>query len=102
MAERCEKIPAHAIDNESETSLDVFFSTNVFRHITVHPLPTRAKGIHTTIKSASRLVKTLGDHPRAAQLELLHVEIESRIRDTEINKNFLENRLDEQLRATYF
>ena len=48
------------------------------------------------IRSASRLAKALGDHPRAAQLERLHLEIESRLRDMEINKNFLENRLDEQ------
>lgn len=51
------------------------------------------------IQSASMLAKTLGDHPRAAQLERLRQDIESRIRDMEFNKNFLENRLDEQLRA---
>ena len=51
------------------------------------------------IQSASRLAQTLGDHPRAAELENLHLEIGSRIRDMELNKNFLENRLDEQLKA---
>ena len=40
-----------------------------------------------------------GDHSRAAELENLHLEIGSRIRDMELNKNFLENRLDEQLQA---
>jgi uncharacterized coiled-coil protein SlyX len=45
------------------------------------------------------LQRPFGDHPLAAQLERLHLEIESRLRDMEINKNFLENRLDEQLRA---
>jgi len=35
------------------------------------------------------------DHPRAAHLERLYLEIESRLRDMEINKNFLKNRLDE-------
>jgi hypothetical protein len=48
------------------------------------------------IQSASRLVQTLGDHSRAAELENLRLEIGSRIRDMELNKNFLENRLDEQ------
>jgi len=43
------------------------------------------------IQSATRLAKTLGDQPRASQLERLHLEIESRLRDMEINKNFLEN-----------
>jgi hypothetical protein len=51
------------------------------------------------IQSAVRLAKTLADRLRAAQLERLHLEIESRLRDMEINKNFLENKLDEQLQA---
>lgn len=51
------------------------------------------------IQSASRLARTLSDHSRAAELENLHLEIGSRIRDMELNKNFLENRLDEQLQA---
>jgi hypothetical protein len=100
LAKRCDKIPAHAIDIESKTSLeDIFFSTNILRHTAVHRLLTSAKGIHKMVQSAARLAKTLGDQPRASQLEHLHLEIESRLRDMEINKNFLENRLDEQLRA---
>jgi hypothetical protein len=51
------------------------------------------------IQSASRLARTLGDHSRAVELENLHLELGSRIRDMELNKNFLENRLDEQLQA---
>jgi hypothetical protein len=51
------------------------------------------------IQWASRLAQTLGDHSRAAELENLHLEIGSRIRDMELNKNFLENRLDEQLQV---
>jgi hypothetical protein len=52
------------------------------------------------IQSASRLAKALRDHPRAAQLERLQLEIESRLRDMEINKNFLENRLDDVTELT--
>ena len=100
LAKRYDKIPVHAIKNKSKTSLeDVFLSTNVLRHTAVHRLSTSAKGVHKIIQSASRLAKALGDRPRAARLERLHLEIESRLRDMEINKNFLENRLDEQLRA---
>ena len=100
LAKRYDKIPAHAINNESKTSLeDVFLSTNVLQHTAVHRLSTSAKGVQKMIQSASRLAKALGIHPRAAQLERLHLEIESRLRDMEINKNLLENRLDEQLRA---
>lgn len=50
-------------------------------------------------QSASRLANALGDSPRAADLEKLCLEMGSRIRDMELNKNFLENRLDEQLQA---
>lgn len=100
LAHQLDKIPNHAIDNESTASLkEVFFSTNVLRHTAVHRLSTSAKGIHKMIQSASRLAKTLGDRPRAAQLTQLSLEIENRIKDMELNKNFLENRLDEQLRA---
>lgn len=100
LAKRCDKIPAHALDNDSKTSIEqIFLSTNVLRHTAVHRLATNAKGVQKMIQSAVMLAKTLGDHPRAAQLERLRQEMESRIRDMEFNKNFLENRLDEQLRA---
>ncbi|KAF8540206.1 hypothetical protein BDD12DRAFT_880863 [Trichophaea hybrida] len=100
LAKRCDKVPTSAVDNGSEAPLkEVFFSTNVLRHTAVHRLPTTARGIHKMIQSASRLAQTLGDHSRAAELENPHLEIGSRIRDMELNKNFLENRLDEQLQA---
>jgi hypothetical protein len=83
----------NAIDDESKTSLeDVFFSTNILQHTAVHRLLTSAKGIHKMILSAARLAKTLGDQPPASQLARLHLEIENRLKDMEINKNFLENR----------
>lgn len=51
------------------------------------------------IQSASLLAMTLQDYSRAAQLEYLFLQIEIRISDMELNKNFLENKLDEQLQA---
>ncbi|RDL40953.1 uncharacterized protein BP5553_00932 [Venustampulla echinocandica] len=100
LAKRCDKLPASAIDNDSEIPLEkVFFSTNVLRHTAVHRLSTTARATYDMIQSASRLAQTLGDHTRAAELENLQLEIGSRIRDMELNKNFLENRLDEQLQV---
>ncbi|KAH8587971.1 hypothetical protein B0O99DRAFT_731242 [Bisporella sp. PMI_857] len=100
LAKRLDKFPPSAIDNDSKAPLEeVFFSTNVLRHTAVHRLTTTAQGIHKMIQLASRLARTLGDHSRAIELENLHLEIGSRIRDMELNKNFLENRLDEQLQA---
>lgn len=92
------KLPASAIEIGSEVPLrEVLCSTDVIRHTAVHRLSTTAQGIHKMITSASRLAKTLGDRLRAAELENLCFEVENRIRDMELNKNFLENRLDKQL-----
>ncbi|PQE27761.1 ubiquinol-cytochrome-c reductase cytochrome c1 protein [Rutstroemia sp. NJR-2017a BVV2] len=94
------KLPAHAINNDSETPLqDVFLATTVVRHTAVHRLPVTAQGIQKMIQSALQLARTLGDHSRAEGFEGLHLEMESRIRDMELNKNFLENRFDEQLQV---
>lgn len=51
------------------------------------------------IHCALRLATTLGDVSKAARLESVEAEIEGCIKDMQLNKNFLENRLDEQLRA---
>jgi hypothetical protein len=95
LAKHCSKIPAHAIDSESNTSLeDVFLSTNILRHTAVHRLPTSAKRIYEMIQSAARPAKTLGDQPRAAKLERLHLEIKSRLRDMEIKKHSAQNSIE--------
>jgi len=100
LAKHSGKVPAGAIWKVSEAPLsEVFSSTNVLRHTAVHRLVTSARGIYKMIQSASRLANALGDSSRAAELEKLCLEMGSRIRDMELNKNFLENRLDEQLQA---
>ena len=100
ISEALPKIPAGALDKPSGEPLeDIFFATNKLRHSAVHRLPTSARGIHKLIHSVLRLAKVLGDFSRAALLEDLHLEIERRIRDMELNKNFLEERLDKQLHA---
>jgi len=50
------------------------------------------------VQSAVRLVMTLGENTRATSLELVEMGLDRRIKDMKLNKNFLENRLDEQLR----
>jgi hypothetical protein len=92
------KLPSHAINNDSSVPLaKVLFSTASLRHSAVHRLPTSARGIDQMIQAASKFAKTLRDPLRTAQLEDLHREMESRIRDMELNKNFLENRLEDEL-----
>ncbi|KAH8748830.1 hypothetical protein BGZ57DRAFT_806396 [Hyaloscypha finlandica] len=100
LAKHSGKVPAGAIWKVSEAPLSkVFSSTDALRHTAVHRLVTSERGIEKMIQSASRLANALGDSPRAAELEKLCLEMGSRIRDMELNKNFLENRLDEQLQA---
>jgi hypothetical protein len=100
LAKNSGKFPAGALGQVSEALLnEVFASTNVLRHTAVHRLATSAGGIYKMIQSALRLADTLGDVSRAAELESLCLEIGSRIRDMELSKNFLESRLDEQLRV---
>jgi hypothetical protein len=100
LAKHSGKVPAGAIWKVPEAPLSEVFSTiNVLRHTAVHRLVTSARGTVEMIQSASRLANALGDSPRAADLEKLCLEMGSSIRDMELNKNFLENRLDEQLQA---
>ena len=91
-------LPASAVNSPHGGLVqEIFHATNELRHSAVHRLPTSARGIHKLIQSALRLAKLLCDFSRAAVLEDLDVEIERRIRDMELNKNFLEDRLDKQL-----
>jgi len=50
------------------------------------------------IQSAIRLAVTLGDNTRATSFELIETALDCRIKDMQLNKNFLENRLDGQLK----
>ena len=100
LAKHSGQVPAGSIWKVSEAPLsEVFSSTNVLRHTAVHRLATSARGMYKMIQSALRLANALGDSLRAVDLEKLCLEMGSRIRDMELNKNFLENRLDEQLQA---
>jgi hypothetical protein len=98
LASLCDKLPPGAIFNDSGIPLKVVFSSiGPLRHSAVHRLSTSAQGILKMVQSAVRLAVTLGDNARAASLELVEVDLDRRIKDMKMNKNFLENRLDEQL-----
>lgn len=94
-----ERLPVEALDLDEGTSIaDALLSNHRLRHSAVHRLPTTARSINDMIASALKLAKTLRDPLRAAQLEELQHEIERKIKDMELNKNFLEDRLDKDLR----
>lgn len=75
----------------------ILISINRLRHCAVHRLPTTAKGILEMIRSATRFARALRDSPREKQLHELHGELEGKIRALELNKNYLEKRLEREV-----
>lgn len=51
------------------------------------------------ILSAVELATMLNDTVRAAKMEQIHCELASIVKDMEVNKEFLESRLDDELKA---
>lgn len=95
---RLGKLPAQAFAKDSVlSSTDGLTSINKLRHSAVHRLPTTAKGISEMIRCAARFARSLHDSARGQQLELKN-ELEGKIRALELNKNFLETKLDGELR----
>ncbi|KAF2467964.1 uncharacterized protein BDR25DRAFT_233446, partial [Lindgomyces ingoldianus] len=92
-----ETLPNHALAVSGGSFHDILFSTHKLRHSAVHRLPTAARGLNQLIDSALRLTEALQDHLRVAQLEELHLEIGSKIKAMELNKNALEDELASEL-----
>jgi len=101
VVKRLDKLPYHrsqAFANDNAISLtNTIISINKLRHSAVHRLPTTAKGILEMIRSATGFARTLRDSTREQQLNELHTELESKIRALELNKNFLETKVEEEM-----
>jgi len=97
VAKRLDKLPTHAFAIDASPLKEVLFSTHRLRHTAVHRLPTTARGINELIQCAMEFTATLQDSVRAAQLEELHNEIDSKIKAMELNKNVLEDSVSHEL-----
>ncbi|MCJ1247646.1 hypothetical protein MMC30_004861 [Trapelia coarctata] len=100
VVKRLGKLPAdcfETIDDPTLSLADALISINKLRHSAVHRLSTTAKGISELIRSAARFAKVLRDSSCEAQLEELHQELEGKIRALELNKNFLETKLENEM-----
>lgn len=101
IVKRLAKLPSHysqAFAKDDGTSLaNILISINKLRHSAVHRLHTTAKGILEMIHSAARFAKVLRDLTREQQLEDMHHELEGKIRALELNKNFLERKLEQEM-----
>lgn len=86
------KLPAHAFTLSDGSSLDfIFLSTTKLRHSAVHRLRMTARGVSQLVESAQNLAEALRDSIRTAQLKELHLDIDSKIKAMELNKNVLED-----------
>jgi hypothetical protein len=100
VVKRLGKFPAHCFEtfNDPEMPLvDVLISINKLRHSAVHRLPTTAKGISELIRCAVRFATVLRDTSCKEQLDELQNALEGKIRALELNKNFLETKLEHDM-----
>jgi DNA polymerase kappa len=97
LAKKAEKFPEHAFKIGNAPLTDILFATHKLRHTAVHRLPTTCRGVEALVESAVILAETLQDPLRTAKLEDLRLEIDSKIRSMELNKNVLENSLSQEL-----
>jgi DNA anti-recombination protein RmuC len=97
LADASHLLSLHALEARGILLKDILSSACNLRNTAVHRLPTTARGISQFVQSALRLAETLQDNHRAAQLEELHHNIDSRIKAMELNKNVLEDTLNSQL-----
>lgn len=80
-------------------SESLIYSTDRLRHAAVHRLPTTAEGVQQMVLSAAKFATALNDTVRAARLHQMHRELENSRRDMEGNKEFLESRLDQEVKT---
>lgn len=101
VVKRLPKLPPNcplASAQEPEGSLvGILTSINNIRHSAVHRLPTTAKGILEMIRSATGFARVLQDSVREEQFHELYQQLEGKIRASELNKNFLETKLEDEL-----
>lgn len=76
----------------------VFAATHSLRHAAVHRLRTSVKGIERMLKHAVNLATALQDTERQSTLHGILKELRNTMQTMELDKNDLENQLDEELR----
>ncbi|KAF1979850.1 hypothetical protein BU23DRAFT_637267 [Bimuria novae-zelandiae CBS 107.79] len=95
LAKHSAKLPQYVFASSGFPLNEILFSTHKLRHSAVHRLPTTARGVSQLVESALRLTETLQDHLRAAQLEELHSELDSKTKTMELNKKQIRRQREE-------
>jgi len=91
------KFPDGAFRKSDSGIHQVLLAVNKLRHSAVHRLRISAKGIVLMVDAAVKFADTLSDTIRATQLGELHKELKSKIQSQELNKNYLETKLKNEL-----
>ena len=76
---------------------EILLAVNKLRHSAVHRLRISTKGIIQMIDEAAKFAETLLDSVRALQLEELAQELRDKMTSQELNKNYLETKLKDEL-----
>ena len=97
IANRYGKLPEGAFKKPGSSILQSLLAVNKLRHASVHRLRTSAKGIIQMIEAAVQFAETLSDTIRASQLGELLEELRSKVKSQELNKNYLEAKLKDEL-----
>ena len=97
MIKRHGKLPSGVFNKSTSEIEAILLAVNKLRHSAVHRLRISAKGILQMVDEAVKFTETLSDLPRASQLEELYQELKHKIKSQEMNKNFLETRLKDEL-----
>ncbi|KAI4187061.1 MAG: hypothetical protein L6R41_003045 [Letrouitia leprolyta] len=97
MMKRKGKLATGAFEGSDYHIDTTLLAVNKLRHSAVHRLRISAKGILQMIFAATELAQTMSDATRASQLEDLSKELQSMIQSQELNKNYLETKLNNEL-----
>ena len=97
--QRFASLSSEASSLESEEAITaVILATHPLRHAAVHRLRTSVKGVDRMLKNALNLVTALQDTQRKCRLHNLLMDFRATVQALELNKVYLENQLDEELR----
>lgn len=97
MIKRYRRLPASAFKQPDSNIHHVSLAVNKLHHSAVQRLRISAKGIVQMIDAAAKFAENLSDSVRASQLEELCNELKSKIKSQELNKNYLETKLQDKL-----
>jgi hypothetical protein len=81
----------------SKPLAETLIAVNKLRHSAVHRLHTTVQGLLEMIRSAGEFAKALQDGFREQLFGELAAEVESKMKALELNKNFLERRIEREL-----